>query len=135
MRIFGLLCVMTVLAAMLPSGAVRAAEDEFRTYLLTTCLATEAYWIGKDKKSIEANCTCKAKTEERLASPGFKDAVLQQQPYDKFPFGDPESYQTQILKDCPKLQPLMVEAICTDPNAPKSACDDMKKVVEGLKKP
>lgn len=128
MRILTLLCVVGVLS----SGAARAAEDEFHNFLFNTCLATEAYWIGKDKKSIEANCACKAKTEERMAAPAFKDAVMKQQPYDKFPFGDPESYQTQILKDCPKLQPLMIEAICTDPNAPKSACEDMKKMVKSV---
>lgn len=132
MRILTLLCATTVLAGALSGAAARAAEDEFRNYLFNTCLATEAYWIGKDNKSIEANCTCKAKTEERMAAPAFKDAVLKQQPYDKFPFGDPETYQTQILKDCPKLQPLMIEAICTDPNAPKSACEDMKKMVESV---
>jgi hypothetical protein len=132
MRTLILLCLMTVLATPLPSGAARAAEDEFHNYLLSTCLATEAYWIGKDKKSIQANCACKAKTEERMAAPAFKDAVLKQQPYDKFPFGDPATYQTQILKDCPKLQPLMIEAICTDPNAPKSACEDMKKMVKSV---
>jgi hypothetical protein len=136
MRILILLCVMTVLATVLPSGlsggAARAAEDKFHNYLLNTCLATEASWIGKDKKSIEANCACKAKTAARMAAPAFKDAVLKQQPYDKFPFGDPASYQTQILKDCPKLQPLMIDAICTDPNAPKGACEDMKKMVKGL---
>ena len=129
MRVLILLCVTFLLA----TGSARAAEDKFHNYLYNTCLATEAYWIGKDQKAIEANCACKAKTEARMAAPGFKDAVLKQQPYDQFPFGDPATYQTQILKDCPKLQPLMIEAICTDPNAPKGACEDMKKMVKGLK--
>lgn len=111
----------------------RSADDPFHAYLYETCLATESYWIGKDQKSVEANCACKSKSEAAMASPGFKEAVLNQQPYDQFPFGDPANYQKQILTDCPKLRPLMVDAICKDPNAPKSACDDIKKMVDGLK--
>lgn len=110
-----------------------AADDPFQNYLYNTCLATESYWIGKDQKSVEANCACKAKSEEAMATPGFKDAVLNRKPYDEFPFGDPGRYQTRILTDCPKLRPLMVDAICNDPNAPKSACEDMKKMVDSLK--
>jgi len=82
---------------------------------------------------VEANCACKAKTEEKLASPGFKDAVMNQKPYDQFPFGDPSTYQQQILTACPKLRPLMIEAVCKDPATPKGACEDFKKMVEGLK--
>jgi hypothetical protein len=111
----------------------QSADDPFGNYLYNTCIETESYWIGKDAKSVEANCACKAKTEEKLASPGFKEAVMNQKPYDQFPFGDPAKYQTQILTACPKLRPLMVDAICKDPAAPKSACDDIKKVVGGLK--
>lgn len=110
-----------------------AADDPFGNYLYNTCLATESFWIGKDQKSVEANCACKAETEEKLASPGFKDAVLNQKPYDQFPFGDPAQYQMRILTACPKLRPLMVDAVCNDPTAPKGACEDMKKMVGGLK--
>jgi hypothetical protein len=110
-----------------------AADDPFGNYLYNTCVETEAYWIGKDVKAIEANCACKAKTEQKLASPGFKEAVMSQQPYDQFPFGDPATYQQQILTACPKLRPLMVEAVCGDPATPKGACDDFKKMVDGLK--
>ncbi len=122
--------VMTVTTA---AFAARAADDPFQNYLFNTCVATEAYWIGKDVKTIEANCACKAKTEEKLASPDFKQAVMDQKPYDKFPFGDPAGYQAQILTACPKLRPLMVDAICNDPAAPKSACDDIKAMVKSLK--
>lgn len=126
------LVILAIAGAWLVPPA-RAADDPFGNYLYNTCLATEAYWIGKDQKSVEANCACKAKTEEKLASPGFKEAVLKQQPYDQFPFGDPAGYQAQILTACPKLRPLMIDAICNDPNAPKSACDDIKAMVKGLK--
>jgi hypothetical protein len=117
---------------ILPVPMASAADDPFGNYLFNTCIETEAYWIGKDAKAIEANCSCKAKTEEKLADPAFKKAVMDQKPYDKFPFGDPASYQTNILTACPKLRPLMVDAICNDPNAPKSACDDIKATVKGL---
>jgi len=123
----------SILALTLSAHLTRAEDDPFGNYLFNTCIETEAYWIGKDAKAIEANCACKAKTEEKLASPGFKQAVLEQKPYDKFPFGDPASYQAQILTACPKLRPLMIDAICNDPAAPKGACEDMKKMVEGLK--
>jgi hypothetical protein len=115
------------------AATARAADDPFHNYLLNTCLETESYWIGKDAKSVEANCACKAKTEQKLASPGFKEAVMNQKPYDQFPFGDPATYQQQILTACPKLRPLMVEAVCKDPATPKGACDDFKKMVDGLK--
>jgi hypothetical protein len=111
----------------------QAVDDPFHNYLYNTCLETESYWIGKDAKSVEANCACKAKTEEKLASPGFKEAVMNQKPYDQPAFGDPATYQEQILKACPKLRPLMIEAICNDPATPKGACEDFKKMVEGLK--
>lgn len=125
--------MLTAALAALFADSAQSADDPFRNYLLNTCLATEAYWIGKDEQSVTANCACKAQSEERMANPDFKQAVLNQQPYDQFPFGDPTKYQSQILTDCPKLRPLMVDAICNDPNAPKSACDDIKKMVGGLK--
>ncbi len=110
-----------------------AADDPFYNYLFNTCLETESYWIGKDAKSVEANCACKAKAEEKLASPGFKEAVMNQKPYDRFPFGDPATYQQQLLTACPKLRPLAIEAVCKDPATPKGACEDFKKMVDGLK--
>lgn len=123
----------SVLALALSAHLANAVDDPFGNYLFNTCIETEAYWIGKDAKAIEANCACKAKTEEKLASPGFKQAVLDQKPYDQFPFGDPASYQAQILTACPKLRPLMIDAVCNDPAAPKGACEDMKKMVDSLK--
>lgn len=131
---FPLLPILVLFAVVSWRAApVHAADDPFQNYLYNTCLATEAYWIGKDEKSVKTNCTCKAKSEERMANPDFKQAVLDQKPYDQFPFGDPAKYQSQILTDCPKLRPLMIDAICNDPNAPKGACDDIKKMVDGLK--
>lgn len=130
---FGFLAVSVLALGIASAAAGQAADDPFGNYLLNTCIETEAYWIGKDAKSIEANCACKAKTEVKLAAPDFKQAVLDQKPYDKFPFGDPASYQAQILTACPKLRPLMVDAICNDPAAPESACEDIKAMVKGLK--
>ena len=127
------LLVAALLALSLSAQMVKSADDPFQNYLYNTCLETESYWIGKDPKSVEANCDCKAKTEEKLADPAFKQAVMEQKPYDRFPFGDPASYQAEILTACPKLRPLMIDAVCNDPAAPKSACDDIKKMVKGLK--
>ena len=93
----------------------------------------EAGWIGKDQKSVAANCACKAKTEVRLADPAFKQAVAKKQPYDKFPFGDPAGYQKQVLQDCPALRPLMIQAMCNDPAAPPDACAAVKDMVSKLK--
>jgi hypothetical protein len=131
---------MRVLSALFLAATVawlavpaHAADDPFHNYLYNTCLETESYWIGKDAKAVEANCACKAKTEEKLASPGFKEAVMKQQPYDQFPFGDPATYQQQLLTACPKLRPLAIETVCKDPATPKGACDDFKKMVDGLK--
>lgn len=124
------------LAAMaaLPIGrTATAADDKLEKLFIDTCLVTDAGWIGKDKKSIAANCACKAKTEVKLASPAFKDAVAKKQPYDQFPFGDPADYQRQVLQDCPALRPLMIEAMCKDPAAPPDACAAVKDMVNKLK--
>ena len=124
------------LAAMaaLPTGrTATAADDKLEKLFIDTCLVNEAGWIGKDKKSVAANCACKAKTEVKLASPAFKDAVAKKQPYDQFPFGDPADYQRQVLQDCPALRPLMIEAMCKDPAAPADACAAVKDMVNKLK--
>lgn len=115
------------------AAPARAADDPFKNYLFNTCLETEAYWIGKDPKSIEANCACKSQAEEKMASPAFKEAVMNQKPYEQFPFGDPATYQQSLLTACPKLRPLAIDAVCKDPATPKGACEDFKKMVEGLK--
>jgi hypothetical protein len=130
MRFKFLLPLILVLAG---TASAPAEDDPFGNYLFNTCIETEAYWIGKDAKAIEANCACKAKIEQKLADPAFKQAVLEQKPYDKLGFGDPASYLAQILTACPKLQPLMIEAVCSDPLTPKGACEDMKKMVDSLK--
>lgn len=123
------------LAAMaaLPLGRTAGAADPLEQLFLDTCVLNEAGWIGKDTKSIATNCACKAKTELRLASPAFKDAVAKKQPYDQFPFGDPANYQKQVLTDCPALRPLMIEAMCKDPAAPPDACAAVKDMVGKLK--
>ena len=84
----------------------------------TPASSTRPAGSARTTKSVAANCACKAKTEVKLADPAFKEAVAKQQPYDKFPFGDPADYQKQVLTDCPAIRPLMVEAMCNDPAAP-----------------
>jgi hypothetical protein len=120
-------------AATLIGGLAHAADEDLKKLFIDTCLMNEAGWIGKDEKSVAANCACKAETEVRLADPAFKDAVAKKQPYDKFPFGDPAAYQGQVLKDCPALRPLMIEAMCNDPAAPPDACAAVKDMVNKLK--
>jgi hypothetical protein len=132
MRWYLALCLAAI-AAMPVSRAANAADEQLERLFIDTCLVNEAGWIGKDKKSVAANCACKAKTEVRLASPAFKDAVAKKQPYDQFPFGDPADYQKQVLTDCPALRPLMVEAMCNDPAAPPDACAAVKDMVGKLK--
>ena len=126
------LCLVSL--AALPLGrAANAADEAVEKLFFETCMANEVGWIGKDQKSVAANCVCKAKTEVRLADPAFKDAVAKKQPYDKFPFGDPTDYQEQVLTDCPALRPLMIEALCNDPAAPPDACAAVKDMVDKLK--
>ena len=128
MRWLVTLCLLSI--AALP---VHAAEDALEKLFIDTCLVNEAGWIGKDQKSVAANCACKAKTEVKLADPAFKQAVAKKQPYDKFPFGDPVSYQRQVLQDCPDMRPLMIQAMCNDPAAPPDACAAVKDMVSKLK--
>ena len=122
-----------VLGALLIGRVAHAADDQIERLFFDTCVMNEAGWIGKDQKSVAANCACKAKTEVRLADPAFKQAVTKKQPYDKFPFGDPADYQHQVLTDCPALRPLMIEAMCGDPTAPPDACKAVKDMVAKMK--
>ena len=131
MRRFAILCLLSI--AALQFGPVASADEQFEKYFLDTCLVYDKGWIGKDQKSVAANCACKAKTEDRLADPAFKQAVIKKQPYDEFPFGDPLDYQRQVLTDCPVLQPLMVQAMCGDPAAPPDACAAVKDMISKLK--
>ena len=126
------LCLLSI-AALQFGRAASAAEDALEKLFIDTCLVNEAGWIGKDQKSVAANCACKAKTELKLADPAFKQAVAKKQPYDKFPFGDPAGYQRQVLQDCPAIRPLMIQAMCNDPAAPPDACTAVKDMVSKLK--
>ena len=126
------LCLASI-AAMPIGGAALADDKQVEQLFFDTCLVNETGWIGKDQKSVAANCACKAKTEVKLADPAFKQAVAKKQPYDKFPFGDPADYQRQVLQDCPALRPLMIQAMCSDPAAPPDACTAIKDMVSKLK--
>ena len=126
------LCLVSI-AAMPIGGAALADDKQVEQLFFDTCLVNETGWIGKDQKSVAANCACKAKTEVKMADPAFKQAVAKKQPYDKFPFGDPADYQRQVLQDCPALRPLMVQALCNDPAAPPDACTAIKDMVSKLK--
>jgi hypothetical protein len=126
------LCLVSI--AVMPIGGAALADDkQIEQLFIDTCLVNEAGWIGRDQKSVAANCACKAKTEMKLADPAFKQAVAKKQPYDKFPFGDPVDYQRQVLQDCPAIRPLMVQAMCSDPAAPPDACAAVKDMVSKLK--
>ena len=126
------LCLVSI--AVMPIGGAALADDkQIEQLFIDTCLVNEAGWIGKDQKSVAANCACKAKTEVKLADPAFKQAVAKKQPYDKSPFGDPVAYQRQVLQDCPAIRPLMVQAMCSDPAAPPDACAAVKDMVSKLK--
>ena len=129
-----LLAVPVIAMTLLwPGGAALADDKEVEQLFIDTCLVNESGWIGKDQKSVAANCACKAKTEVRLADPAFKQAVAKKQPYDKFPFGDPVDYQRQVLEDCPAIRPLMIKAMCGDPAAPPDACAAVKDMVSKMK--
>ena len=133
MRCWYLTLPLLAVAAMPIVRPASAADDQVEKLFFDTCLVSEAGWIGKDQKSVAANCACMAKTQVKLADPAFKDAVARKQPYDKFPFGDYGNYQRQVLTDCPALRPLMVEALCSDPAAPPDACAAVKDMVNKLK--
>ena len=127
------LCLVSI--AAMPIGARGSSPTTSRSSSCSSTPASsnETGWIGKDQKSVAANCACKAKTEVKLADPAFKQAVAKKQPYDKFPFGDPVDYQKQVLTDCPALRPLMIQAMCNDPAAPPDACTAVKDMVSKLK--
>lgn len=128
------LCLVSIVAlpAIRPASA---ADDPLQEPLRQTCLAYDRGWIGKTDKEVDANCVCKAKTEAALASPEFRDAILKKGVYEggAFPFGDYGVYQQRVLTDCPKLRPLMIEALCSDPAAPPDACKAVKDMVSKLK--
>lgn len=118
------------LAMVGAAAAAQAAEDPLQKPLYEICRSQDAAWIGKSDAEIKANCTCKAKTEAGMASPEFRDSILKKGVYEggAFPFGDYEQYQRRVLTDCPKLQPLMIEALCGDPAAPP----DCRKALEDM---
>ena len=122
-------------AAVAMPSAVRAADDPLQKPLQQACAVYDAGWIGKTQKEIDTNCACKAKTEASLASPEFREAILKRGVYEggTFPFGDYGAYQERVLTDCPKLRPLMVEALCSDPAAPPDACTAVKDMISKLK--
>lgn len=134
MNLLSTLGAAVILAMAIGESAVAASTDaQVEKVFTDTCVVNEAGWIGKDGKTIAANCACKAKTEVRLADPAFKEAILKHQPYDKFPFGDSIEYQKQVLTDCPALRPLMIKAMCEDPAAPPDACAAVKDMISKLK--
>ncbi len=126
---------LVAIAAMSVGYAARAADDPLQKPLHQACLVYDAGWIGRTQKEIDANCACKAKTEASLASPEFRDAILKRGVYEggTFPFGDYGAYQERVLTECPKLRPLMIEALCNDPAAPPDACAAVKDMVGKLK--
>jgi len=128
MRLCLVLCLVAIAAA--PIARTASAEDPLEKPLHQACLVQDASWIGKSQKEIDANCACKAKTEASLASPEFRDAILKTGVYEggAFPFGDYGAYQKRVLTDCPKLRPLMVEAICGDP----AAAPDCRQALEDM---
>ena len=134
MRRFLTLCLLSVAALQL-GRAASAADDPLQKPLHQACLVYDAGWIGKSEKDVDANCACKAKTEASLASPEFREAILKKGVYEggAFPFGDYGAYQERVLTECPKLRPLMIEALCNDPAAPPDACAAVKDMVSKLK--
>lgn len=134
MRWLVTVCLLSI--AALPLGrAASAADDPLQKPLHQACLVYDAGWIGKSEKDVDANCACKAKTEASLASPEFREAILKKGVYEggAFPFGDYGAYQERVLTECPKLRPLMIEALCNDPAAPPDACAAVKDMVSKLK--
>ena len=134
MRWLVTLCLFS-LAALPSVRPASAADDPLRKPLHQACLVYDAGWIGKSEKEVDANCACKAKTEASLASPEFREAILKKGVYEggAFPFGDYGAYQERVLTECPKLRPLMIEALCNDPAAPPDACVAVKDMVSKLK--
>ncbi len=127
--------VLVVATAFLIGGSALAAEDPLRKPLYDICMSQDAGWIGKTAAEVEANCSCKAETEAALATPEFRNALLKNGAYesDAFPFGDYDLYQTRVLTDCPKLQPLMIDALCSDPAAPADCRQALEEMIQNLK--
>jgi hypothetical protein len=123
------------IAAMPVGHAAKAADDPLQKPLHQACLVYDAGWIGKTENEVDTNCACKAKTEASLASAEFREAILKKGVYEggTFPFGDYGAYQERILTECPKLRPLMIEALCNDPAAPPDACAAVKDMISKLK--
>jgi hypothetical protein len=124
-----------VVAAMIGMPAALAAEDPLEKPLHEICLAQDAGWIGKSDAEIDSNCACKSRSEAAMASPEFREAILKKGVYEggAFPFGDFEEYQRRVLTDCPKLQPLMIEALCGDPAAPPDCRRALQDMIKNLK--
>jgi hypothetical protein len=122
-------------AAMIGVPAALSAEDPLQKPLYEICLAQDAGWIGKSEAEVKTNCTCKAATEAAMASPEFREAMLKRGVYEggAFPFGDFEQYQRRVLTDCPKLQPLMIEALCGDPAAPPDCRKALGDMIKNMK--
>jgi hypothetical protein len=125
----------SIMAAAVIGSPAALAEDPLQKPLYEICLAQDAGWIGKSEAEIKTNCTCKATTEAAMASPEFREAMLQRGAYEggAFPFGDFEEYQRRVLTDCPKLQPLMVEALCGDPAAPPDCRQALESMIKNMK--
>ena len=58
MRWLVTLCLLSV-AALQFGRAASAAEDALEKLFIDTCLVNEAGWIGRDQKSVAANCASK----------------------------------------------------------------------------
>lgn len=127
--------ILGLAAVFLIGGSALAAEDPLKKPLYDICLSQDAGWIGKSAVEIETNCSCKAETEAMLATPEFRDAMLKKGVYegDAFPFGDYDEYQRRVLTECPKLQPLMIDALCSDPAAPADCRQALEEMVRNLK--
>ncbi len=125
-----------VAIAMIACAALaQAAEDPLQKPLYDICLAQDAGWIGRGEAEVQANCACKARSEAAMASPEFREAMLTKGAYEggAFPFGDYDQYQRRVLTDCPKLQPLMIEALCGDPAAPPDCRQALEDMISKMK--
>ena len=94
------LCLLSI-AAMPIGRPASAAEDALEKLFIDTCLVNEAGWIGKDQKSVAANCACKAKTEVKLADPAFKQACAQEAAIRQVPLRRPRRPPAAGAEDRP----------------------------------
>jgi hypothetical protein len=111
-------CVLLVAALLPMASAALAADTSLQKPLYNVCRQQDAGWIGKTEKEVAANCTCKSKSEAAMATPAFRDSLLKKGVYDPLLIGDTGKYMKRVLTDCPKLRPLMLDAMCSDPAAP-----------------